>query len=467
MIVNFGPMKNLTRRLLFLFLVGACSIGAVNLAQAQGIPPFLLTSSPTKGATGVSVNSTISFTFLSAMGPGYAIAWSSNLDPSKFTYSWSADNKTLTCTYTTSLPANATITWQLNPPGTTTGFADPSGTPLTELIPGMNSGQFTTGSGGGTTNPCTQTNQFASGCTVIKSVSYAQTSAAAPVIDPERGALISATVSPSSTIPVSSAALKLPNGSSQSLSNFFGSQYFLPVLTPFATQAALDAAYPNGTYSMAITRTGGAPLAPTLQLPANGYPPVPQIINFPQTQAIDPSVDFVLQFNGLGVPAASESISFTITSDSGLVFQDPDPCIPRTLANTATSLTIPAKTLSAAQTYDASLTYFNITTEDTNSFPVFSVLGAFSVNTSFKISTVGAGTSATPPKFTAFQRMADGSFQMQLTGQTGVNYQVQYTSDWKTWTPLNQQIQTGASVTFTDSTNAGTQVRFYRAQVLP
>lgn len=460
-------------RFVFCSLILAASTVGTCLVQAQqGLPPMLLYTTPAKDATGVSVNTTISFTFLSAMGPGHAIAWSSNVDPNNFTYTWSADQKTLTCTYKTALPANATITWQLNPPGTTSGFADTAGTPLTELVPGMNlnSGQFTTGSGsgGGTTNPCTSTNESSAfGCSVIKGVLYKQTSSAAPVIDPENGAIISALVNASTTNPVSSASLKLPNGSSQPLTNLFGPTFFLPVFSPFATQEALDAAYPNGMYSMSITRPTGVPLVPSLNLPANGYPPVPIILNYPQTQTVNPATDFVLQFNGLTAPTPNQSISVIITDTAGgAVFQAPDPCVPRTLANTATSVTIPAGTFSAGHTYDATLSYFNATTLDTNSIPGFSAFSGFSKSTRFTLST-GGGVAQTGPKFSAFQRMPDGTFQMQLTGQTGAKYELQYTTDWTTWTPVDQQVQTGNSVTFLDSATAGNRARFYRARVVP
>jgi len=98
------------------FTVGAGSTG-----------PTLGSSAPANNATGVAVDSQIEFKFNQPMKtttairgnppsvPG-AVAWAgTGIDAAKFTYSWSADARSLFCKYAGNLPFNTQITWLLNP----------------------------------------------------------------------------------------------------------------------------------------------------------------------------------------------------------------------------------------------------------------------------------------------------------------------------------------------------------------
>ena len=444
---------------LALFALGATRI------FGQFDSPYLVSSSPAMLAMGVPVSSPVSFTFDVAMGSGYAIEWSENLTPANFTYAWSADKKTLTCTYQPALPASAAIFWTLNPDPDVAGFADQSGTPLASA---EFTGFFMTGAGtgGGTNEPCTSTNQQQSGFSVTKSVDYVQTSAAPPVIDPNSGAMFSAMASGSATRPLASASVQFPTGKTVPLTNLFGSTFFLPDINPYPTQEALDAQYPNGTYVMtAAYSTGGMATMP-LTLPPNGYPPVPQINNFDQTQNIAPAADFTVLINGLLAPTLNDSISFSISDLTGIVFSTPNLCVPRYLPNTATSITIPANTLSAGKVYNAYLNYFKVGTLNTNTIPGMVGSSGLSKSTTFQIKTAG-GTQPTPPRFTGYQRLIDGSFMMQVAGQNGVMYQLQYTTDFLSWKNLTKQQQIINSTQFIDAAPAADAYRFYRVIVAP
>lgn len=99
-------------------------------------PPSLTGSNPANGASNVSVNSSIAFTFSEPMQPGYSINWSGNAPASNFTYAWSVDKRTLTCTYNTTLPAASEINWVLNPAQSSPNFRDLAGNPLASDIAG-------------------------------------------------------------------------------------------------------------------------------------------------------------------------------------------------------------------------------------------------------------------------------------------------------------------------------------------
>ena len=100
------------------------------------IPPSLVGSDPANGASNVPVDSSIAFTFSEPMQPGYSINWTGNVPASNFTYAWSGDKRTLTCTYNTSLPAASEINWVLNPAQSSPNFRDLAGNRLASDITG-------------------------------------------------------------------------------------------------------------------------------------------------------------------------------------------------------------------------------------------------------------------------------------------------------------------------------------------
>ena len=120
----------------------------INLAPNQDTtPPTLVSSFPATGVTGVPPNSTVAFTFDEPMRSGYSINWTPNVNAGQFNYTWSQDQRTLTCTYNTGLPTGVTIGWVLNPSSAGQNFQDTAGNPLASDI----SGNFTTAQGNGGT----------------------------------------------------------------------------------------------------------------------------------------------------------------------------------------------------------------------------------------------------------------------------------------------------------------------------
>ena len=89
--------------------------------------PTLVLATPPDGATDVPVATTVVFEFSQVMKTNTAIAgappavpaavsWNgNNVNAAKFTYTWSADSKSLICTYTGGLPVGTEIEWMLNP----------------------------------------------------------------------------------------------------------------------------------------------------------------------------------------------------------------------------------------------------------------------------------------------------------------------------------------------------------------
>lgn len=151
--------ENRARHLAAVMAVGWLMVVGVGSARGAAAPQ-LVSSQPAQGATGVAVTSSVTFTFNVPMTPNPllggnpffapvgSVKWGANLPGEEFTYAWSEDFKTVTCTYSGDLPANTLISWQLNPPGVSQAVQ------LTSLegvaLPiGQYSGSFTTGNAGG------------------------------------------------------------------------------------------------------------------------------------------------------------------------------------------------------------------------------------------------------------------------------------------------------------------------------
>ena len=412
---------------------------------------MLLSSDPMNGARNVGVNSPVIFTFFSAMAPAYKVDWSGGIDASKFSYKWSADAKTLTCTYSGNFPASTTVSWTLDP----TVFKDTTGS---ELLPFNNSGSFTTGVGESNPNdPCSGggTDDGSGVVSLNKLVQYVQTSAAAPVIDTDSGPTFSVLVRGSAANPVSQASFQTPSGTTKTATNLFGMFFFSD---EFATEAALDAAYPGGTYTFTIkTATGTSTMK--LNLPTSA-PPVPHLSNFAEVQAFNPTADLTVRWDPFTSVAANDSISFEM-SDQTADFHAPDPCVPRELLNTATSILVPKNTFGTGTTINGSLTFAKYGSMDTNSIPGISGFAAYNKITSF---TPGGSGNPAPeqPVLQNLVRQPNGTVQFQVKGQASM-MTVEASEDLEVWDTIKVAPSPTGLLDVLDTLAVGKARRYYRA----
>lgn len=439
-----------------------------------GTGPKLVSSNPADGATTVPVTSTVVFVFDQAMQkntalggfppavPG-AVAWGgSGVTATKFSYAWSDDGQTLTCTYAGELPGNMEITWALNP-GTLIQLQNEAGDPLPT---GTYSGSFTTGPGGGGGENCDPSGVPSTwgSYSLSKTASYQQTSPADPVPASEMPFAFGAFVTGPQAGPAATAgSVTLPDNSTKSLEALFGYLTFND--TP-ATEAALDAAYPAGNYTLRFTQTGQPERVIPMTLPAANVP-VPKIANFAAAQAVNAAQDFTLSWNAFTGAGTGDYISLTITDGQGnVLFQAPNPCVPRELAVTATSIVIPANTLQTNKLYSGTLAFERNFYSSTNAVPDMAGFGGVMRHTEFTINTGAGGGTADPARFTGYRLLPDGNPQMDLTGTAGHAYTIQRTSslttpNWSTAGTVTMDAA-GAAV-FEDTAAVKTFPLFYRA----
>lgn len=419
-------------------------------------PPQLLSVNPANMASNVPTNSPVVFTFSEAMAAMQEIFWQgTGVNAAKFTYSWSSDGRTLTCTYPGGFPANTMIVWGLE----TSGFQDLAGN---ELEGENTGGFFRTGSGqSSTNNPCTGGNPEDLGVGVVtlhKSYNYLQTSAATPVVDPEQGISFYASLSSPDTNPVTRATLVLPNGASQTLTNMMGFAFVL--MAEFPTKEALDAAYPAGTYTVQMQRTTGSATL-SINMPA-AEPPIPQISDFDAVLRFDPAADLLLKWYPFTGAAAQDYISVALHDTVGTLFYAPDPCIPRPLANTDTSIVVPKNTFSSGRAVEGSLTFVKFSGLNTNSIPDIWASAGVSKETRFKL----GNPSSTQVILQNFAREASGVFRFQVKAPANSSLIVEASNDLVTWSLISTGMAPTGVFEVADPDAASHDRRYYRARTL-
>ena len=439
--------------------------------------PELLSTTPANGAFGVPVTASVQFVFDRPMkkdvglGGGAppqlgAVGWfGEGVDASNFTYSWSADGKTLTAEYLGDFPSFGQVSWVLNSEQSTTKLQSEEGVALPE---GEYSGGFITVTSGGGGGDCDPNDEFPGwgSYTLAKISNYKQVSANDLVPSDEEAFQFGAAIMPPDAGPQTTAAeVTVPPNTVKPLSGSpVGGFFFLADVKD--TAQALNTAYPGGAYTLKFTQAGQAQRSFTMTMPAS-MPPSPMLANYDAAQAIDAAADFTVRWNAFTGATAQDSIVFSVMEGPKLVFQAPDACVPRELAPTATSIVIPARTLTAGRTYQASLSFGDVFFFSTNAVPNMAGFGSVSVTTEFVIKTSGGGTTpAAPARFTGSRMLDNDRPQMTLTGTPGRTYTLQRATrigpgDWENAGTV--VMDAAGNGTFEEPTVGGAYPRFYRA----
>ena len=180
---------------------------------------------------------------------------------------------------------------------------------------------------------------------------------------------------------------------------------------------------------------------------------------------MDVTRDFTLNFAAFTGAGANDGIFLEISGDEGQgEFRAPDPCVPRELPNTATSVVIPANTFKAGQEYRGSIS-FSRASQDSTSVPNTTIVAGLSARTSFDF-TIGGGTTPRAPMWSSIVRNQDGTITYTIQGDTGLSLSIE-SSNIATggWSQLNTAVLTSGSHQITVNP-ADSDMRFIRARVL-
>jgi hypothetical protein len=457
-------------------------------------PPKLVSVTPTNNATDVSASSPVVFVFDQAMDTSTPLQASAapiligNYDfypaniSALFSGSWSADMRTLTFQPLSSFPFGTFVTWTLNPSGTTVPLKSTNGEPLA-----LTSGNYRILMNTGSSNPtevCPNTNGNAGYYTLTKTLAYSQTSAndvtpAAPASatfaalvqspsadkGPTRGGGFPGTGSAGT---VTNASITWPDGQRQSLTNQLGRfiLYGLP-----ATEAALESTYPPGIYTLRLDQTGEPEHVIDMAMPASPAS-IPQIVNYAEAQNINPSQGFTLRWDAFSPQGPGAFVNLIITDEFGnVIFQAPNPCVPRTLAPTDMSVVIPPNYFRADFNYTGTLQFGSNFYTVTNAVPGMIGYGVVTRTTTFALKTGHGGGAVTPysATFTSFSLLPNGHPQMNLSAAAGQSYTILRTGTLTSpsWAPAST-VHMSASGTgvFEDTDNTLTLPAFYKAALL-
>lgn len=237
----------------------------------------------------------------------------------------------------------------------------------------------------------------------------------------------------------------------------------------FASEAALEAAFPSGVFYNPVSYTlkmygrndglRSASLSFFFAFLKLTYPVTPQISNFSAAHNIDTTRDFELRWNNLGGSSIAIVQLTVMDSSSNLLYMSGLPFQPGALTGMSTSCVIPAGALTPGTNFIGRLSIGNPGMPNTNSYPGASGFPVVGKDTMFPLRTRSVPVQ---PSIQA-QRLDAGSLTLVVTGEADRYYQLQATTNLQTWTNF---FSTNLAVdSFSVSVPQGSSNTFYRVKV--
>lgn len=192
----------------------------------------------------------------------------------------------------------------------------------------------------------------------------------------------------------------------------------------FGSQAGLDAAFPNGSFTLALTGRNDGTKSVTLDLAADAYPPVPTLLQFDALQSVTAGGPLVVTWQAFTGGTVNDFVQLEVrrTTGSGpeTVFETAGPDEPGGLNGTTTSVTIPANFLASGQSYIGRLLFARIVDLDETSYGQgVPAIGAYFRETTFPIVTTGPVDVDPPHLWSSSPSESDGP----ASRQSGVAFQ--------------------------------------------
>jgi hypothetical protein len=258
---------------------------------------------------------------------------------------------------------------------------------------------------------------------VLYGATYKQVSAAGATPASARSFGLAATVTLATNATASAASVTIPGQASRAMVQTQPGHFLFSVATN--SFAELTAAYPGGDFTFDVLNS-----STTISLPdGTSLPNPPTLINYDADQSIDPTKDFNLAWTPFSGGTSKDFITVTITdSSSATVLQTASSGCPSSLNGTASSVLIPANTLSANQTYQANLVFAHVVTLDIPPQPGAILISGSEAITQATIAT-GAGGGGPPPSSLVLTNAAwlpNGRFRFDLTATPGTSYTIQF-----------------------------------------
>ena len=190
---------------------------------------------------------------------------------------------------------------------------------------------------------------------VLKGQRFVQTNAGPATADSASNVVLNAFVSQKGQGVVTNALVRAPNSTVLPLGGGGGGNNGEAKVF-FSSIGELDAAFPNGSYTVEIGTVNDGNRTNALLLTGDAYPVTPHFSNFNAAQAIDPAASFTLNWDALSGTTSNDFLQIQIMDCTGnKVVETSPPGQPGSFNGAATAFLIPARALRPGQQYDVEL----------------------------------------------------------------------------------------------------------------
>jgi len=229
------------------------------------------------------------------------------------------------------------------------------------------------------------------------------------------------------------------------------------LLRKFASQSALDTAFPSGTYLWGISTVHDGYRSPAMNLPADAFPTAPQVTDWAAAQTVNAAADFTLTWNPFTGASGFDHIMVLAVDSLGNTVSDVF------LPYTATISVFSAGTFQSGQSYQVQIQFRHFTTVDNTTYLGATGSARFDSKTFINLSTTG-GT--VPLTLAVVNTNSAAGPQLVLTGQIGLRYAIDASTNLQSgsWVPLVTNTAVGGQFLFRDNQSSNFPVRFYRAR---
>jgi hypothetical protein len=160
--------------------------------------------------------------------------------------------------------------------------------------------------------------------------------------------------------------MQLPDGSVSDLEDYSDSW---GVLDSFDSLAALNAAYPWGSYTVGFgTKTDGK-FSCALTMPNTSLPPMPRLLNYDAVQAMDPFAPLILTWDYSSPPKSNDFVQVYINLGHGEVFSTPNIGESGALDYASRSVAMPPNTVEPGYTYNLNIEITRIFATNSTDYP--------------------------------------------------------------------------------------------------
>jgi hypothetical protein len=190
----------------------------------------------------------------------------------------------------------------------------------------------------------------------------------------------------------------------------------------FSTAAAREENFPDGLVTFQVMGFPNSAEA-TLTLATPALPPIPAVVNYTETQAIDPEQPFTLAWNSFAGAGAQDVVWVRIDSNEGVAFSTPLPGAAGALGGTATQVVIPAGTLSQQEYMTATIAFVKVGVQTAGSLPDSTSLAGSYRCTSLDLALVDEGGNGGPTDGPVLVSTTPSSGSINVSPDTEVRFQ--------------------------------------------